>query len=111
MTATNGGGRLVKKQQCTVSEERNGTIYRCAKDEGHESSPGNEEHEVYAPEYAAIDWRMMFDLSRPLLEWIAANPQLAGRERNEQARRILIRAYTASSKRPGLVKSKAVNPG
>lgn len=94
------------ERKCSVAEIRNGVLYRCSKQEGHELRRGDEEHEVYANEYAVIDWRALFEASKPLLEWMAANPQSVGQEKNEAARRILIRAYTASGARPGIVKTK-----
>lgn len=91
---------------CKVMEERNGVFYRCHKKLGHERIPGDEEHEAQSPEYAILDWRTMFEATRPILEWAAANASQVGKERNELARRILIRAFTAKVPHPGLTKAK-----
>lgn len=92
--------------RCAVSEIRNGVRYQCTKSDGHEFRRGDEEHEATAAEYVTLDWQAMFEVSRSILEWAAANPNLVGQDRNELARRLLIRAYTAWSSRPRLVKAK-----
>lgn len=99
------GGRIVDAR-CAVVDERNGVVYRCSKNFGHEHVRGNEEHEVQASEYVTLDWHLMFEVARPLLEWMAANPAQVGQERNELARRLLVRAYTANHLRPGIAKTK-----
>lgn len=91
------------KPRCKVSDVRNGVLYRCTKDEGH----GDDIHEVAAAEYAydATDWRQLFEAARPILEHAASRPMLVGQERSDLAKRVLIRAFMAIAKKPGLVKT------
>lgn len=105
------GGKVngaVAKTQCTVSRVQNGIVYRCCKEMGHDLHPGDEEHVARAAEYTDSKnvevWRMIAEASRPLLEWLAANPEF-NPHRAEAARRVLVRMYIASTPRPGLTKT------
>ncbi len=92
---------------CDVVDVRNGVVYRCSKNEGHEVEFGNEEHETQAREYAekAPNWKDLAEASKPLLEWMVANEPTVGRERAEAARRVLVRMYMAATPRPGVART------
>lgn len=92
------------RPRCSTTRVHNGVEYRCAKLAGHENEVGNEECEAQAAEYyeRVVDWQTLLLTSRPLLEWIAANEAIVGKERHELARRILVRVYLARTPKPGI---------
>jgi len=59
---------------------------------------------------AGACWRTMFVDALPLLEWVAAHGSAAGPERQDAARRLIVRHYIAATSRPekgpGLSKTK-----
>lgn len=82
-------------------------VYRCRKPAGHERERGNEQCEAQAEEYVYKEpnWRSIFEEARPALEWIVMNEDKLGGETVEIARKVLVRAYLATSQRSGVVKA------
>jgi hypothetical protein len=93
-----------------VADEKKGTTNGSG-----EENDAPEEKDLPEPEpppkYPA-DWRKLFVDALPLLEWVAARGSAAGSERQDLARRLIVRHYiaatrspeTAEEDRPGLVK-------
>lgn len=97
------GGRVAEElpegERCTVSEERNGVVFRCYKRAGHDKSAEDWEHEARAPEYAhgRPDYRQLFEAALPLLEWVAGGPYALDHQR-ELAKALITRHYVHVAK-------------
>lgn len=108
MGDTKENGKPVKTR-CEVTRVVGTIEYRCAKDSGHERERGNEECEVTADEYVDrnINWQDVAMRSRPFLEWFVTNEYIVGKERADNARKLLVRMYLTLTPRPGIAKSKS----